>query len=468
VTYLDKVGATYYFRRAVPLDVRAYFLTSSGRQRVDWKETLRTKDRRIATERCNLRAVETDNEIRDARAKLRAGIPPAHGLTAAMPPPAKVAAANLTEEEIQSAEVMDRYWREHDAEVEADPVRQQIADAVHEDRVRQDRERAAAAELLAEVRKQKAVPLMDLFDAYVAERQPAPATIKRWRPVMDHMIAFVGHDDAARITRPNVVAWKDDLLGERLDGEPVRKARTVKETYVASLSVVLGYGRENGLLKENVASDVIVRVPKTVRLRDPGFTKDEALTILRATMQPQPTSLAPEHRLARRWIPWLCAYTGARVGEMAQLRAEDVTQMDGVWAVRITPEAGSTKSGNARIVPLHPHLIEQGFPEVAAAKGEGPLFYNPARGRGGEDGNPHYKKIGERIGAWVRKLGIAGVQPNHAWRHLFKTNARLVRMDPEAREAIPGHAQRTEGEKYGVYPLPILAEELAKLPRFAI
>jgi hypothetical protein len=41
-------------------------------------------------------------------------------------------------------------------------------------------------------------------------------------------------------------------------------------------------------------------------------------------------------------------------------------------------------------------------------------------------------------------------------------------MDPEAREAIPGHAQRTEGEKYGVYPLPILAEELAKLPRFAI
>jgi integrase len=420
VTYLDKVGATYYFRRAVPLDVRAYFLTSSGRQRVDWKETLRTKDRRIATERCNLRAVETDHEIRDAGAKLRAGIPPAHGLTAAMPPPAKVAAANLTEEEIQSAEVMDRYWREHDAEVEADPVRQQIADAVHEDRVRQDRERAAAAELLAEVRTQKAVPLMDLFDAYVAERQP------------------------------------------------VRKARTVKETYVASLSVVLGYGRENGLLKENVASDVIVRVPKTVRLRDPGFTKDEALTILRATMQPQPTSLAPEHRLARRWIPWLCAYTGARVGEMAQLRAEDVTQMDGVWAVRITPEAGSTKSGNARIVPLHPHLIEQGFPEVAAAKGEGPLFYNPARGRGGEDGNPHYKKIGERIGAWVRKLGIAGVQPNHAWRHLFKTNARLVRMDPEAREAIPGHAQRTEGEKYGVYPLPILAEELAKLPRFAI
>jgi integrase len=448
--------------------LKPYFLTSTGRQRVDWKETLRTKDRRVATERCNLRAVETDNEIRDARAKLRAGIPPAHGLTAAAPPAAKVAVANITEEEIASAEVMDRYWREHDAEVEADPVRQQIADAVHEDRQRQDRERADAAALLTEVRRQKAVPLMDLFNAYVAERQPAPATVKRWRPVMDHIIAFLGHDDATQIKKPNVVAWKQSLLDERLNDQPVRRAKTVKETYVASLSVVLGFGRDNGSLKDNAAAGVVVRVPKTVRLRDPGFTEDEALTILRATMQPQPTSLAPEHRLARRWIPWLCAYTGARVGEMAQLRAEDVTQMDGVWAVRITPEAGSTKSGNARIVPLHPHLIEQGFPEVAAAKGEGPLFYNPARGRGGEDGNPHYKKIGERIGAWVGKLGIAGVQPNHAWRHLFKTNARLVRMDPEAREAIPGHAQRTEGEKYGVYPLPILAEEVAKLPRFDI
>jgi hypothetical protein len=29
--------------------------------------------------------------------------------------------------------------------------------------------------------------------------------------------------------------------------------------------------------------------------------------ILRASLEPQPDSLSPEHRLARRWVPWLSA-----------------------------------------------------------------------------------------------------------------------------------------------------------------
>ncbi|ODT59812.1 MAG: hypothetical protein ABS77_10170 [Phenylobacterium sp. SCN 69-14] len=39
-------------------------------------------------------------------------------------------------------------------------------------------------------------------------------------------------------------------------------------------------------------------------------------------------------------------------------------------------------------------------------------------------------------------------------------------MDPEARETIKGHAMKTEGQKYGVYPLALLAKELDKFPRF--
>jgi integrase len=153
---------------------------------------------------------------------------------------------------------------------------------------------------------------------------------------------------------------------------------------------------------------------------------------------------------------------------MTQLRAQDVRQIEGVWTINITPEAGGVKTGKARIVPIHEHLIAQGFLDVVKAQGKGPLFYNPERGRGGSDANPHYKKMGERLAAWVRKLGVddPDVQPNHAWRHLFKTTARSVRMDPEARDTIQGHALDTEGKKYGVYPLPLLSEELAKLPRF--
>ncbi len=39
-------------------------------------------------------------------------------------------------------------------------------------------------------------------------------------------------------------------------------------------------------------------------------------------------------------------------------------------------EAGSLKTSNARTVPLHEHLIAQGFIEFVRAQGDGPLFYN--------------------------------------------------------------------------------------------
>ena len=509
VQYLDKVGATYYFRRVVPDDVQAYFLTASGAPRTDWKFSLRTKERPVAVERCNLEAVKHDALIRDARARLVQGIPPEHVVTAkAKAEAALLAPRELAEFEAVEAGITQDYRlavEEDEAMERREPQRRAIIERLRKPRAemsaaelalrdmipdeefvpleqkvaraaqREAEWREAGAKFAAAFAEQRgaspaspAYPrLMDLFDSYVAERQPAPATVKRWRPVMDHIIAFLGHEDATQITKANVVAWKEALLAERKpDGTPMRVAITVKETYLASLKVVLEFGRENGPLTENAAADVKVRTPKKIRLRNPGFTDDEVLTILRATMQPQPERLAPKHKLARRWVPWLCAYTGARVGEMSQLRSEDVKQIDGVWTVRITPEAGGVKSGKFRLVPLHAHLIEQGFVEVAT-KAMGPLFYNPERGRGGRDANPHHKKIGERLGAWVRKLGVddPNVQPNHAWRHRFETEMRRADFDFEARHVLVGHAHQTEGGSYGEWDPASLKREIDKLPR---
>lgn len=154
---------------------------------------------------------------------------------------------------------------------------------------------------------------------------------------------------------------------------------------------------------------------------------------------------------------------------MTQLRAEDVTQRDGIWTVFITPEAGSVKSNMARTVALHPHLLEQGFP--AAVKGKsGPLFYDPARYKGGEDGHPQYKKTGEHLAAWVRSLGVDDpeVAPNHGWRHRFKSQAREVRMSEEVRDAIQGHAPRTEGEAYGDFSSAVTFREISLPPPYKV
>lgn len=465
---LAKRGATYYFRRAVPEPLRPYFLTASGAPRTEFMESLGVKVLAQAKERARLRGVEVDALFREARDKLRQGIKPAAVAAKPSGPWNPFPALEDIERVEFEARMSVQDELEEEYELERDPDKRRIADAVQAALARREAEEAAVLEFIREDQAASRAPLMDLFDAYVAERKPAPATVKRWRPVMDHLKSFLGHDDAARISRKDVVAWKDALLAEKgEDGEPKRKALTVKETYLASLNVVLGFAAENGRIKANPAAGAKVRVPAKVKLRDPDFTREEARTILRASLGPQPDSLSPQHKLARRWVPWLCAYTGARVNEMTQLRGQDVQQIEGVWTISITPAAGRVKGNKARTVPIHEHLIEQGFLDVVEANGDGPLFYNPERGRGGSDGNPHHKKMGERLAAWVRDIGVndPNVQPNHAWRHSFKTIAR-GKLDHEAREVLLGHAIATEGGKYGVWLMADLAGELAKFPRF--
>lgn len=311
--------------------------------------------------------------------------------------------------------------------------------------------------------RQLSVPkLMAIFDGYLRERQPSPATIKRWRPVMAHLIDYLGHDEPRRISAEDIIGWKEALADQGASG------RTIREVYLAAAKVVFAWGVENRKLDANPAAGVTVRVPRRHRPRGPSFTSAETRTILSASLSKDQGRISAEHALARRWIPWMCAYSGARVGEIAQMRGRDILLIEGIWAMRITPDAGSTKSGQARVVPLHPHLVEQGLPMIAERAGDGPIFYDPTRGRGGSPKNAHHKKVGERLAAWVRDLGVDDphVQPNHGWRHLFKTVARRAGMAPEVRDALQGHAPRSVGEAYGDWPIDVLAAAIAILPRY--
>jgi len=233
------------------------------------------------------------------------------------------------------------------------------------------------------------VSLLMLFDEYVAERKPAPATVKAFGRQLRRFSAFLQHDDARKVSKQDVDRWKGELLERGGKGGLPLNPKTVRVTYLPAIRVALQRGVDSGVLNGPVAKGVgVLGTKKTPRLRSPSLSDEEALKILRATLVADTTRTSPQRKLAKRWVPWLCAYTGARVNELTQLRAEDVTQDGAIWTIRITPEAGSTKNHEARVVALHPHLLEQGFHKIVADK-SGPLFYNPADKRGGSEQNPH-------------------------------------------------------------------------------
>ena len=313
------------------------------------------------------------------------------------------------------------------------------------------------------------VGIMGLLDAYIAEVESKPATVKAWKHCLGELVGYLGHDDATKVTPHDIVGWKESLGMADGDGAKKRGARTIKDKSVASANAVFRWAAENHKIPSNPTVGITVRVRKAARLRERGLTDDEAALILTASFAYGDPAVTDRQAFARRWVPWLCAYTGARVGEVSQLRREDVFLDRDIWCIRITPEAGGQKSDKAWSVPLHAHLLSQGFVR-AIGSATGHLFFDPAKHRGGSLGNPQSKKVSERLAKWVRSIGVDDptVQPNHGWRHRFKTQARLYGMDAEARDAIQSHSRGLQAEDYGDNPTLVLARALKKLPAYRI
>lgn len=326
-------------------------------------------------------------------------------------------------------------------------------------------------------------------------------TQSKYRHALDDFLAQLssyglkktrGDWDLAKITTDHVRAWRDGLL-VRLDG--VATPRTIQREYVQSLKAVFSFAVKGERLANNPAKAVYVLAAMGAKpAQKRGFRNEEAQVILRATLDSPGPRTSAHRAAAQRWVPWLCAYTGARVNEITQLRGRDVLRSEGYWCIRITPEAGGQKTGAERIVPLHEHLVEQGFVEFAGTfRPDQPLFHTyemPDLANDPEfaDESKRKKKMvehrrraasaaavtGGRLATWVRSLaGLSekdapDVDPNHGWRHRFKTEGRVHGIKSLNLDAIQGHAPTTVSADYGEFPPRVTGPEIAKLPKIEI
>jgi integrase len=264
------------------------------------------------------------------------------------------------------------------------------------------------------------------------------------------------HDDAARITKDDIIAFKEARVREGI------APATIKAN-LAAFKSVFGWAASNNKMASNPAGGVSIRIGKH-KAKHRGFADEEAQAILRETLKPTGKRFTAQGAAARRWAPWLMAYTGARVGEMVQLRKADVLIKE--KALRVLPEAGTVKDDEPRIVALHPHLIEMGFLDFVADAKAGYLFIEPTTKVGALAAIQSRSTL---LAKFARKIvPDHDVEPNHGWRHRFKSECRKHGVDQEVRDYIQGHAPGSEGQKYGEVSLEAQAAALAKLPRYVI
>lgn len=304
----------------------------------------------------------------------------------------------------------------------------------------------------------------ELFEAYVHSVKPAPTTVARWRAVFLQMQRDFAEVGAEGISEEAARTWVRGLVTEN------RRESTVREVWLSASRTVFAWGKVQKHVKLNPFAEVRVDVPRRMQHREDGksFNDAEVSIILKASLT-YSKPITPTER-ARRWVPWLCAYSGARPGEITQLRGRDIDQRAGSYIMKLTPDAGTVKTGKTRLVPLHEHLITQGFIKMVDEVGAGALFYNdktpqrvsndplkPSRSRAAT--------ARAQLGDWVRKLGVNDpeLSPNHAWRHTFKRIAEASGITEKIHDAITGHAPATEGRRYGE---PSIADKVAAMRKF--
>jgi len=269
---------------------------------------------------------------------------------------------------------------------------------------------------------------------------------------------FLGHDNAGAVTAADIERFKVYRIGAGVS------PKTVGDSDIAALRSVFGWAVSGGKLSSNPAERVKVLRSKQVLERGKGLSREEAATILTHARNLKRGSEKATTFAAKRWVPWLCAYTGARLGEMVQLRKQDVRQVSGNWVVTVTPEAGTVKDKEARDIVLHPHLVEEGFTQFVEHAPDGYLFLKPRN-----DGEVRgvWRSIKNRVTEFVREVvKDERVAPNHGWRHAFKTVGREAGIEDSVLDGICGHAAKSVGGSYGEVTLKAQTDAMAKFPRY--
>lgn len=274
-------------------------------------------------------------------------------------------------------------------------------------------------------------------------------TVRKYRTAVIEFSAFRNSDDATTVTADEAEAWKLDMMekGELSNNSIKQRLQNVR--------TVLNWLRKQSLNKYYATGNPleVVEAPnfQTVSSEDRAFTMEEAAIALLAARR----ETAPE----LRWLPWMCAYSGARINEVAQLTPGDFFQVGEDWFYRLTTAGGKTLKNrySKRTVPIHPELIKEGLIEFITGLG------------GSADRRIFPPRSQANISEWLRfKVGLSRreLAPNHGWRHLFEDLCTNGGVSDAVRSYITGRSTGRSSEGYGKTQamLPGLAMEMRKVP----
>jgi integrase len=270
-----------------------------------------------------------------------------------------------------------------------------------------------------------ATMVMDAIQQYIEflkiERRAAK-TVVRYRGELNTFAAFCKGRGVHRLA---------NVTPSLLDAYRAMRGKTHHPKTVFHESIVikqlLRWSESRQLIAETPLKHY--RVAKPISRPKPAPTSDEVQRILRAAS------------LDRRMVFAVLAFTGMRVGELQNLRDEDVDRQRGWIQVASRPGA-ETKTKQSRKIPIHPLLLNL---LRAYRRRTGPYFFStepsPKYPEGGHRVSP--KHLNEAFQAIAKKLGMPVGRDSgytlHALRRFFETFAVNAGTPQRAVDTWMGH-----------------------------
>jgi integrase len=266
------------------------------------------------------------------------------------------------------------------------------------------------------------------------------------------------------ITRPMASVWSDGLL--RSGKSKVYVANCV--SHVAQLFEALV---TKGYLTTNPVKGLVVVKKKEKAARRSEGHEWEPFEVEQLQRIFDPINLARTKMEHVRWGAVIALYTGARVGEIAQIFLRDFVTHGDTPCLKICADSDGqgikTGEGGERLIPLHPDLIRLGLMErveALRAAGAERLFpdmrIDSAAGRG--------NSITKGFGYYLKGLGITprrahGILGIHSLRKTVIQTLQGSSLSAERRRALVGHeaGDPAPDTHATAYMRPWTAKELA-------
>jgi integrase len=252
---------------------------------------------------------------------------------------------------------------------------------------------------------------VELFAESLPTRTSAAAidkkAVREWHDLLRELPV-----KAAEIKEFRGLKIREIVAKNRRLGKPTISKQT-QNKYLSALGSFCGWLARRGVIDFNPVDGMHDRIEKGGKVR--SYTSAELQRIFVSPIFTGFLSDDRDHEPGnmqsddwRRWLPLLALYTGARLGELAQLLTDDVRQEHGHAFLVITKEGDAEKStktkGSERVIPLHTALIDLGFLDYHArmvTRGERRLFPEIVPdARGQMSGRPSnwYRRYVSRLG----------------------------------------------------------------------